>query len=120
DALPIYLLKVKGLAVNDDYKAITTRINVDTKLRSWLTLGTRTQLKFADAGGISPTWDGSQGVYTYNPLTTHFDENGNQSINPWPELNTYRNPLMGLLAKNIDETYRITTNNYAIVDVPFV
>lgn len=112
-------LNIKGLAVNDNYNKITTRINVDTKLKDWLTLGTRTQLGYSDAGGIAPIWDGSQGVYTYNPLTTPFDENGNQSINPWPEYNTYRNPLMGLLAENIDESYRVVTNNFVIVDFPF-
>ncbi|QNL52594.1 TonB-dependent receptor [Olivibacter sp. SDN3] len=113
------LLDIKGLAVNDKFKKITTRINVDTKLKNWLTIGTRTQLRYNDAGGISPILDGSQGAYTYNPLTTPLDENGNQNINPWPEYNTYSNPLMGLLADNIDESYQVVSNNYGIVDFPF-
>src|SRR5690606_4340132 len=32
----------------------------------------------------------------------------------------FRNPLMGTLAKNIDESYQMVSNNYAVVDFPFV
>ncbi|MEL7600481.1 MAG: TonB-dependent receptor [Proteiniphilum sp.] len=113
-------LDVKGLAVNDDFQKVTTRINVDTKFKNWLTLGTRTQLGYTNANGISPSFDGDQGAYKYNPLTTPFDENGNQNINPWPEYVNYRNPLEGLLADNINEGYQVVTNNYAIVDFPFL
>lgn len=113
------LLKVRGLAVNDDYSRITTRINVDTQLRNWLTVGTRTQLRYTDASGLAPTWDGSQGIYTYNPLTTAFDAEGKLTVSPWPEYNYYRNPLMGLLADNTDESYQVMSNTYAVVDFPF-
>jgi TonB-linked SusC/RagA family outer membrane protein len=111
---------VKGLAVNDDYLRLTSRINVDTKISNWLTIGTRTQLSYEDKGGISPTWDGDQGVFWFNPLTTVYDENGDLTIYPWPEDTYFRNPLMGTLAKDIDETYQLTANNYAIVDFPFI
>jgi len=113
------LLNIKGLAVNDDYSKVTARINVDTKLKDWMTIGTRTQLGYTNAGGIAPSFDGSQGAYMYNPLTIPFDENGDQNINPWPEYVNYRNPLEGLLADNIDEGYQVITNNYVIVDFPF-
>src|SRR5690606_16054257 len=77
------------------------------------------QLGYTNNDGIAPSFDGSQGAYMYNPLTTPFDENGDQSINPWPEYVNYRNPLEGLLADNIDESYQVITNNYIIVDFPF-
>lgn len=113
------LLNVKGLAINDDYKKVTVRINVDTKLKNWLTLGTRTQLGYTDAGGVAATFGEGQGVYWFNPLTTPFDENGKQNIYPWPDDPHYTNPLQGLLAENIDENYQVVTNNYAVVDFPF-
>lgn len=113
------LLNVKGLAINDDYKRLTLRINLDTKLKNWFTLGTRTQLGYTDAGGIAPRWDGEQGIYTYNPLTKPFDSTGAQSIRPWLEFPSYSNPLQGLLAENTDEFYQVVSNNYAIVDFPF-
>lgn len=111
---------VTGLAVNDDYLKLTSRINVDTKFKNWLTVGTRTQLAYTDAGGIAPTWDGDQGVFWMNPFTKAYDENGELTIYPWPEDTYFRNPLMGTLAKNIDESYQMVSNNYAVVDFPFV
>ena len=111
---------VKGLAVNDDYLRLTTRINLDTKVADWLTIGTRSQFSYDDRGGIAPTWDGDQGVFWFNPLTTAYDENGDLTIYPWPEDPYFRNPLMGTLAKNLNESYQVISNNYAQVDFPFL
>src|SRR5690606_20455113 len=64
--------------------------------------------------------DGDQGVFWMNPLTKAYDENGNLTIHPWPEDPYFRNPLMGTLAKDIDESFQVLSNSYAIVDVPFI
>jgi TonB-linked SusC/RagA family outer membrane protein len=111
---------VQGLAVNDNYQRLTTRINLDTKVTDWLTIGTRTQLSYDDRSGISPTWDGDQGVFWMNPLTKAYDDNGDLTIYPWPDDPYFRNPLMGTLAKNNNESYQAVTNNYAIIDFPFI
>jgi TonB-linked SusC/RagA family outer membrane protein len=111
---------VKGLAVNDKYKKVGSRINIDSKFSNWLTLGTRTQLNFIDQGGIAPTWDGDQGVFWANPLTNAYDANGNLTIYPWPEDTYFHNPFQGTLAKNTEKSYQISTNNYATIDFPFV
>lgn len=113
------LLDIKGLAKNDNFNKLTARINVDTKLKKWLTLGTRTQLGYTDAGGVAATFGEGQGIYWFNPLTTPFDENGKQNIYPWPDDPHYTNPLQGLLAENTDENYQVVTNNYVVVDFPF-
>ena len=52
------LLDVKGIAVNDGYRRITTRINVDTKIADWLSLGTRTQYSMDDRSGEGPSMSG--------------------------------------------------------------
>jgi len=114
------LTEVQGLAVNDNYKRITTRINLDTKIATWFTLGTRTQLNFDDRSGIAPTWDGDQGVFWMNPLTRAYDDNGDLTIFPWDDDPYFRNPLMGTLADNVNKSYQVVTNNYAIVDFPFI
>lgn len=111
---------VKGLAVNDNYLRLTSRINLDVKISDWLTIGTRTQLSYDDRGGLSPTWDGDQGVFWMNPLTKAYDDNGELTIFPWDDNPYFRNPLMGTLAKNINESFQVIANNYAIVDFPFM
>lgn len=111
---------ITGLAVKDDYLKLSSRVNVDTKLGGWLTVGTRTQLSYDDEAGIPPTWDGDQGVFWFNPLTTAYDENGELTIYPWPEDTYFRNPLMNTLASNVNESYQMVSNNYAVVDFPFL
>lgn len=106
--------------MNDDYKRLTTRVNIDTKIAKWLTIGTRSQFSYDDRGGIAPTWDGDQGVFWMNPLTKAYDENGDLTIYPWVDDQYFRNPLMGTLATDIDESFQLVSNTYAIVDVPFI
>lgn len=110
-------LDVKGIAVNDDYQRFTSRVNVDTKISNWLTIGTRTQFTYDDRSGTSPSMSG---LLWTNPLSTPYDADGILAVYPWPEDLTVSNPLQGLLYDNVDKSYQIVTNNYAIIDFPFV
>ncbi len=111
------ILDVKGIAVNDDYQRVTTRINVDTKVANWLTLGTRTQLSLDDRSGEGPSMSG---LLWTNPLSTPYDENGDLTIYPWPEDLTVSNPLSATLYDNVNKSQQIVTNNFAIIDFPFL
>lgn len=113
-------LDVQGLTLNDDYLRATGRINVDTKIGSWLTIGTRTQYSYDDRSGMTPELSGGHGVYRMNPLTKPFDENGQQITYPWPEDTYFGNPLERVLYTNIDESYQLFSNNYIHIDFPFV
>jgi TonB-linked SusC/RagA family outer membrane protein len=117
------LTDVQGLAKGDDYQRVSMRFNLDTKIAKWLTIGTRTQLTYDDRSGLNVVWDGGNGydgVFWMNPLTTPFDEDGNQQIRPWPEEPNIGNPFQPLLADNTNKSYQVVTNNHAIVDFPFV
>jgi TonB-linked SusC/RagA family outer membrane protein len=113
---------VQGLAVGDDYQRVSMRFNLDSKITKWLTIGTRTQLSYDDRSGLNVVWDGGSGydgVFWMNPLTSVYDEDGNQAINPWPEQTQMGNPLQPLLADNTNKSYQVVTNNHAIIDFPF-
>jgi TonB-linked SusC/RagA family outer membrane protein len=110
------LLDVKGVLINDDYQRITNRINLDIKVNDWLSIGTRTNLSFDDQSGQAP----SSGVWRMNPLSVPFDENGNQIIYPWPEDIYFENPLESLLINDKDKSYQLATNNFALINLPFV
>lgn len=111
------LLDVKGLTVNDNYFRVTSRINVETRIKSWLSIGTRTQFSYDDRSGEGPSWSNA---YNMNPLTQAYDEEGKIKIYPWDGNFFFANPLQGLLYDNINESFQIINNNFAIVDVPFV
>ncbi|MDD4592546.1 MAG: TonB-dependent receptor [Parabacteroides sp.] len=110
-------LDIQGVTINDDYERITNRINIDTKVTDWLSLGTRTQLSFNDMSGVSPNLGQ---VYQYNPLTTAYDDNGELMIYPWPEYPDRPNRLSPVLYDDTDKSSQVITNNYAIVTIPFI
>ena len=48
------LLDVKGLVVNDDYQRAAGRINMDSNIAGWLTIGTQTQFTYDNRDGLGP------------------------------------------------------------------
>lgn len=114
------LLNVKGIALNDNFKRLTSRVNLDVNITNWLTYGTNTQLSYNDRSGLAPSFSGNNGAYLFNPLTTPFDSSGKPTVFPWPEDTFFGNPLAPTLAKNTDETYKIFSTNYLNVRFPFL
>jgi TonB-linked SusC/RagA family outer membrane protein len=110
-------LDVKGLTVNDNFNRLTTRINVETKIAKWLTIGTRTQISTDDLSGASPDMDD---LFFRNPLAQAYDENGNLTVTPILDDPLRNNPLEPTLFKNTDKSYQVVNNNFGIVDVPFI
>ena len=111
------LTDVKGLAIKDDYQRAVTRINLDIKFTDWLSIGTRTQLTYSDQSGIPA--DFSEVLYA-NPLTTPYDEDGNLTIFPWPGNEDHVNALEQTIWDNMSKSYQVVTNNFAVIDFPFV
>lgn len=106
-------MNVKGIVINDDYLRGTGRFNIDSKVTDWLTIGTRSQITFADKSGVSPSmWD----LYLANPLAVPYNEDGTPTINPVSDDPSRENPLQEIQFANTDKSRRIVTNNYAIVD----
>lgn len=110
----------KGVAVNDHFRRLSTRINLEANLTKWLTYGTNTQLGYTNRGGLPADFDGDNGAYLFNPLTTAYDSAGNLTIYPWPQDTHFANPLAPTLAVNSDNSYKIFTTNYLQVKIPFV
>lgn len=110
-------LDVQGLAINDDYRRLTNRLNIDTRINSWLMVGTRTQISNDDRSGVAPSFSA---IYQYNPLTTAYDDNGNLTIYSWPEYLDRPNPMSPVLYDDTDKSYQIISNNYAMADLPFI
>ncbi|TZF81003.1 TonB-dependent receptor [Pedobacter sp. BS3] len=113
-------LGVKGIAINDDFKRVSTRVNVESNVTKWLTFGTNTQLSYNNRSGLPATFAGEYGAFTFNPLTTAYNPDGSPTIYPWPEDTFFANPLAPTLASNDDETYKVLTNNYLNIDLPFI
>lgn len=113
-------LKVKGVAVNDNFKQLSTRINLEANITNWLTYGTHTGLTYDDRAGIPASFGGENGAYFFNPLTTAYDSVGKLTIYPWPQDVHFGNPLAPTLAQSSDNAYNLFTTNYLQVKFPFI
>ena len=111
------LLDVKGIAINDNYQRVSLRLNLDTKINNWLTLGTRTTLTNGDKSGISANFED---VFWMNPLTKPYNDDGTLNIYPWEEDTFFSNPLEGVFMENEDTSMQIVTNNFLNIEFPFI
>lgn len=114
-------LDVAGIAVGDDFKRYSTRFNFEAKVNDWISIGSNTQLSLTDRSGFAPSWSGGvDGAFYMNPLTKVRDENGKLTVYPWPEDIYWGNPLASTLADSKDNSYKVFTNNYFNISIPWV
>ena len=114
-------LDVAGVAVGDNYARYSTRFNLEAEVTDWFILGFNTQLSLADRGGFAPDWSsGTAGAYWMNPLTKAYEDDGSLTIYPWADDPYWGNPLANTIVDNKDKRYKVFTNNYAIVKLPWV
>lgn len=110
-------LNSKGVAINDDYSRYNLRINFDQQLTSWLKFGTNTILGYYDRSGRPASFTEA---FLMNRLAVPYEADGSLTIFPWKEDNYFGNPMEGIKFKNKDISHQIVTNNFFLVDLPFV
>lgn len=104
-----------GWVINDNYTRKTARINIDTKLQSWLTMGISTSGAFSDFSGQSPNL-GSLPVMT--PLVQPKNADGDYIYQPLD--NGFVNPFIQVQADDRDRQNNISALVYASIDVPYI
>lgn len=105
----------KGFVMNDKFKRITTRINIENKIFKWFKVGAQTFGSFSDFSGVSPNLGG---ITTMPPLVQPTDENGNYILNPTGA--NASNPFLVSAADDFDKRNNLFGNFYTSIDVPFV
>ncbi|WP_236978956.1 SusC/RagA family TonB-linked outer membrane protein [Membranihabitans maritimus] len=104
----------KGFILNDNYSRATARINIETDLTNWLTVGTNTYASFADFSGVYPNINGiSRGT---SPLVAPKDQNGELIVNHLGDNNV--NPFLNAQADDRDLNNRVSGNLFAKIKVP--
>lgn len=111
------ILDVDGLAINDDYSRALGRVNLDIQVTDWLSVGTRSQYSEDDRGGLNPDFSD---LGRKNPLINSYEATGEHTIYPWSEFTDIGNPLELINYDNTDESRQLITNNYLLIDVPYV
>jgi TonB-dependent starch-binding outer membrane protein SusC len=105
----------KGFISNDNYKRYTFRLNLNTDITNWLSVGAKTSGSFLDFSGDAP---GMDNIITTSPLVNPKDANGNWVINPLGDVNV--NPFLNSLSDNKEVQSRLVGNFYTTIKVPGV
>jgi len=112
-------LDAKGVAVNDNFKRLSSTTTLEINIAKWLTFGSSTVLSFDDRSGLPASLSGDYSAFTFNPLLTPFLSDGKTpTVYPWPEDTYYANPLSPTLVKNTNYQYQIYSTNYLEVKLP--
>jgi TonB-dependent SusC/RagA subfamily outer membrane receptor len=74
----------KGVIVNDDFKHYSLRLNLESKVTSWLTLGFRSYYSFRDYPGdrIYGSGAGSSSPYLFSPYASLYNTDGSYNMYP--------------------------------------
>lgn len=107
-------LDQKNLIKNDTYKRYSIRANVDSKVTSWLKVGTQAFFSYNDMSGSAPNY---ARISRLSALTSPYDENGDLIRNLDIGL---ENPLSEILREDTDLRYNLTGNFYAEINFPFI
>jgi len=111
------LNNIKGIAINDDYKRYTLRVNLDIQLAKWAKFGTNTSLGYYDRSGVNADF---YDAFRMNPLGNAYNADGTIAMLAWEDPFYAINPLNALNYINSDKTKSINTNNYVQIDFPFI
>ena len=103
----------KGLIRNDDYARYTVRINLDTEVTKWLTLGANTSGAFTNFFKDAPDMNSIVGT---SPLVNPRDANGNFIINPIGDFNV--NPFLSAENDRSEVQSRLVGNFYGVIRIP--
>ncbi|WP_434036664.1 TonB-dependent receptor [Formosa sp. 4Alg 33] len=106
------LTDVKGFVVNDDYKKVNYRINLDANITDWLKVGTESFVTTSDYSGTAPRSDTAMLVMPWTPL---YEEDGTprQTLQ-----NTWVNPLLDLQTLDNDKRLNLFANIHADIKLP--
>ncbi len=110
--------QVQGIAKNDDFSRFNLRTNIDTKITNWLSFGSNTTMGYFDRSGLPANFTEA---FVMNPLAVPYQEDGKSvTLYPWPEDPGFVNPLEPIKYINENKSRQIVTNNYLLIDLPFV
>jgi TonB-linked SusC/RagA family outer membrane protein len=102
-----------GLMLNDFYNRWTGRVNFDSKITNWLTVGIQSFVSTSDYSGVNAS---ATNLWVQSPLVTPYDKDGNLARNPSGSIET--NPLLVLDTDDLDKRLDLFGNAYAIISLP--
>lgn len=108
----------RGLIIGDQEKRTTFRINIDSKINNWLTIGTTSLFSQRDQSGITPSLSNA---YRNSPFGNFYYSDGSVKFNPVStEAASYNCMYDYELTDNDEKRMNLFANLYADITVPFI
>ena len=107
----------KNLILNDNYKRHSIRLNIDTKVLDWLTIGAQTGVSVNDYSGVSPTFSD---IMYLKPYTLPYDPTTGQMLTFYANTTTPTALEILKRSRDKDRNLNFIGNVYASVDIPHV
>jgi TonB-linked SusC/RagA family outer membrane protein len=107
---------IEGIQLNDNFKRMTLRLNLDSKVNEWLTLGVNTSYSYRDNSGIAASLANAR---VASPLANNYIGQPNYEIYLGGELfQPY--PLVNLYIDNSDISNELFAVGSAKIKVPWI
>jgi TonB-linked SusC/RagA family outer membrane protein len=106
----------QNIVKNDNYKRYNYRVNLDSKVMDWLTVGIQSFLTIGDRSGASPSLSSIIGL---PPLAPAYNESGD--IIPIPYSGRAGvNPLLDVQQQDLEKDENLFGLIYLDADIPFI
>ncbi|MEJ7767671.1 MAG: TonB-dependent receptor [Chitinophagaceae bacterium] len=103
-----------NVVINDSYKRYSYRVNLDTKVTSWMKIGVQSFMTVSDVSSISPSVGNIIGL---PPQVPYLNANGTRILQPYRGI---LNPFLQMDQQDLDKRNNLFGNIYADIDVPFI
>ncbi|WP_423736032.1 SusC/RagA family TonB-linked outer membrane protein [Chitinophaga caseinilytica] len=104
----------ENVIINDTYKRYSFRVNLESKVASWLKVGVQSSYGISDYSGVAPTLTT---VIRNTPFLSAYDSTGKPLRLPD---GSNLNPILQTQQNNLDKRYNLFGLMYADVTVPWV
>lgn len=105
-----------GLIVNDEFKSFRTRLNLDAKITSFLTVGLNTQFIQRNGTKVAADWEQYQKL---TPYGSPYNDDGSMKLNPGDDT-AGKHPLIdSYYTDKRNVINNLNANIYAKVSLPF-
>lgn len=115
------LTSQQGVIRNDEFKRFTGRVNLESDLAKWLTMGVRTSYSFRDYPGgriYGSVSDGSS-MYNFSPYASLYNDDG--SYRQFPQTSTsFNSPYWQVATSAVDQKNNLNGIATMLVRVPGV
>lgn len=103
-----------NVVINDTYERYSFRVNLDSRITDWMSVGVQSFLSLNNYSGVSPSLGNVVGL---PPQVPYLDENGEYILQPYRGI---LNPFLQMDQEDLDKRNNLFGNLYADIDIPFI